>query len=373
MLDTEVVVCGGGPAGLAAAIACRMQGLAVVALENGSPPIDKACGEGLLPEALTSLAELGVELGGVQTAPFRGIRFIEAGAADVQAAFRNGLARGVRRRVLHQALTERAKQIGVELRWTTKVLGVSEDLHGVKIKTPSGVLRGRWCVGADGAASQVRRWAGLESGSPPRKRIGLRRHFAVAPWSDSMEVHWGGSGQAYVTPTSSGEVSVAVIARRRYRSLADALGEFPLLAERLDGRGCTSEERGAVTCNRSFRAVATRRVVLVGDASGSVDAISGAGLGLAFQQALALAEAVRNNNLSTYQGAHRAIRQRPMLVARSLLLLDRFPDLRRIAMASFRRNPRLFERMLAIHTGATPLAYLGSDGALTLGMQVLLG
>jgi menaquinone-9 beta-reductase len=42
---TDVFVIGGGPAGLAAAIAARAKGLRVTVADGGVPPIDKPCGE----------------------------------------------------------------------------------------------------------------------------------------------------------------------------------------------------------------------------------------------------------------------------------------------------------------------------------------
>ena len=47
--EAEVLVVGGGPAGLATAIAARLRGLEVDVLDRRSPPIDKPCGEGLMP------------------------------------------------------------------------------------------------------------------------------------------------------------------------------------------------------------------------------------------------------------------------------------------------------------------------------------
>ncbi len=77
MRDTDVFICGGGPAGLAAAIACRLHGFDVIVADCAKPPIDKACGEGLLPDALEALRTLGVVLDPEHAGVFRGIRFTD--------------------------------------------------------------------------------------------------------------------------------------------------------------------------------------------------------------------------------------------------------------------------------------------------------
>ena len=94
---TDVVVVGGGPAGLAAAIAARLQGLQVVVLEAAHPPIDKVCGEGVMPEALTALRRLGVHITPEHGTPLVGLRFVD-GARSVDACFPAGIGVGVRRR-----------------------------------------------------------------------------------------------------------------------------------------------------------------------------------------------------------------------------------------------------------------------------------
>ena len=52
MIRCDALIAGGGPAGLAAAIALRQKGLDVLVADALWPPIDKACGEGLMPDAL---------------------------------------------------------------------------------------------------------------------------------------------------------------------------------------------------------------------------------------------------------------------------------------------------------------------------------
>ncbi|MFY9851080.1 MAG: FAD-dependent oxidoreductase, partial [Trebonia sp.] len=51
----DVLVAGGGPAGLATAIRCAQAGLSVTVAEPRAVPIDKACGEGLMPSAVARL------------------------------------------------------------------------------------------------------------------------------------------------------------------------------------------------------------------------------------------------------------------------------------------------------------------------------
>jgi len=67
-------------------------------------------------------------------------------------------------------------------------------------------------------------------------------------------------------------------------------------------RGAASRERGAITQMHSLRAVHSGNVALVGGASGGVDAITGEGLRLAFQQAIALAEPMEHQDLPSYEG-----------------------------------------------------------------------
>ena len=86
------VVVGGGPAGLAVAIASRLAGLAVEVLDRASPPIDKACGEGLMPDGAALLDRWGVRIAPGESARFVGIRFID-GELQAGGRFPAGPAR----------------------------------------------------------------------------------------------------------------------------------------------------------------------------------------------------------------------------------------------------------------------------------------
>jgi flavin-dependent dehydrogenase len=338
VVNHDIFVIGGGPAGLAAAIAARLKGFNVTVADAAQPPIDKACGEGLMPDSLEALCKLGITIDPQQSFAFRGIRFIGAGGA-VAADFPHRPGVAIRRVRLHQILIDRAQEVGVKLLWRTHVTGLGD-------------IRARWIVGADGEHSRVRQWAGLDAVRSKSLRYGFRRHYRVRPWTDFMEVYWGPGCQMYLTSVGRDEVCAAVLTRDPHQRLDAALGLFPEVARRLGNGRALSEERGAVTVMRRLQRVYRERTVLIGDASGSVDAITGEGMGLGFRQALALADALGANNLEKYQSAHRHLARRPAFMARLMLMLDRFPQLRPPVLRTFRAQPVIFERLLAAHVGA---------------------
>jgi len=173
---TDVLVVGGGPAGLAAAIATRRAGFRVVLAEPRMPPIDKACGEGIMPDGVAVLTQLGVHLPFGASVPFTGIRFCEDGVS-VRGLFPGAPGLGVRRTVLHGTLVRRAESLGVELRWGSRMTG----LHPEGALLDGEFVRARWVVGADGRNSRLRRELGLDT-APDSKRFGIRRHYEVRAW-----------------------------------------------------------------------------------------------------------------------------------------------------------------------------------------------
>lgn len=352
-LTTDVLVIGGGPAGLAAAIAARKKGLSVMVADGAKPPIDKACGEGLLPGTLAALRELGIHIQPGEGELFRRIRFVD-GAISAEACFSNAGGMGVRRTVLHQKMVERAQQCGVELMWNTPVTSANHDGAIVGGKT----IQAKWIVGADGMYSRVRRWSGLEAGAKQQIRFAQRRHYRAKLLTDCVEVYWGEKIQGYVTPLANEETCVVLISRHPSMHFEEALQEFPALASSLRYAELNSVQRGAVTATCRLARVYKGNIALTGDASGSVDAITGEGLGLSFRQALALADALEAGNLEKYQVAHRRLARRPHSMARLLLLLDGCATLRRRVLRSLATDPDLFARLLAAHEKETSPAFL---------------
>ncbi|MDH4159856.1 MAG: NAD(P)/FAD-dependent oxidoreductase [Actinomycetota bacterium] len=313
----QLLVAGGGPVGLFAAVAAARRGFVVTVIEPRNVPVDKACGEGLMPGGLAQLRSIGVDPVGRD---FAGIRYLSAdGRTCAQASFRTGPGRGVRRTVLHQALFSAAEASGARV-VSDRVVDVQEDDGRVTVQLRSGErLAGDYLLAADGLHSPVRRLVGLASHAPGPARFGLRQHFDVAPWADVVEVHWSDRSEAYVTPVADGVVGVALLGGGHGRDLVEELSAFPELSARL--AGCRSVDRplGAGPLRQVVSGRVRGRTLLVGDAAGYVDALTGEGLSVGFASAHAAVRSVAVGRPQAYEAAWRRASRRYRWITRAVL------------------------------------------------------
>ena len=331
MFDADLLIAGGGPAGLATALHALQSGLSVVIAEPRPNPIDKACGEGLMPGGLAALAHLGVDPPGV---PFAGIAYLH-GDRRAEARFRHGPGRGVRRTALHDALTAAAHERGAK--WVAvRVEDIEQDAAGVT----AGGLRARWLVAADGLHSGVRRRLGIEAVPGRPRRFGVRWHFSTPAWSEFVEVWWSDRGEAYVTPVAPGQVGVAILSSQK-----PDLAWFPGLAERLGDAG---SPRGAGPLRQVVQRRVAGRVLLVGDAAGYEDALTGEGISLAVKQAQAAVQAIVAGRPHTYEQAWRAITRDYRLLTRGLVLATRPRAMRRAIVPICGAAPAIFRAVVNV-------------------------
>jgi menaquinone-9 beta-reductase len=346
MVRCDALIAGGGPAGLAAAIALRQKGLDVLVADALRPPIDKACGEGLMPDAQKDLAALGVQLTGDDGAAFDGIAFLST-RHQVAAHFEHGSGIGIRRLQLHSLLVARCRELGVRLAWGSRVCAAEKQL----LRLDGEACAYRYAIGADGQSSRVRQSIGLGQGKILSRRFGARCHYRVKPWSRMVEVHWGELGQAYITPVGPEEICVATVACDPTTRMEAVLKSLPALRAHLAGADELTPVRGAITTTRKLRRVTAGNVALTGDASGSADAVTGEGLALSFRQALLLAEAIAVDNLAIYEAGHPVILRIPHLMSRVMLRMDAWRWLREGALGLLSAQPQLFAHLLAVHLG----------------------
>ncbi len=362
-MTSDLIIVGGGPAGLATAIFAARGGLSSTVLDRRSLPLDKPCGEGIMPPGVALLEEMGVQ---VPHSPFHGIRYVD-GDILAEGRFRGRPGWGVRRTALVQAMLERAEKLGVELRYGVAVDSWRYDGERAVVETAGEGIEARFLIGADGLHSKVRKQAGLEKGRRGEKRFGVRRHFRARPWSPFVEVYWADGSEAYVTPVGSEEVGVALLSSEECGGFVGLLSKFPRLGERLGNAAVASDAAGAGPFRQRVRCRYRDNLALVGDAAGYLDAITGEGLSLAFHCARSLAETVaEGRRLASYEDEYRRLSRAYYWMTGLLLTVARQPWLRRRVIATFARKPELFDRLLAISIGEQPVRSMGLGGLVRL-------
>lgn len=376
-MQCDVAIAGAGIAGLALAIELGRRGYSVAVFERSEFPREKPCGEGLMPGGVAALEEMKIETRQLG-AEFRGVRYhIDGRTAEGRfppsgtAGAAGTIGRGMRRRQLDATLA----RLAVETRGVTLHTGVRVSEPLVEQGRVRGLLaeeqpvRAPLVVAADGAQSRLRNALGLDR-PVRRKRIGMRMHFrsaAGAPAQTFVEVFLSRGYELYVTPLLGGEFLVAALAE------ADALGggaeeqyrlwckAQPVLRERMRGAEPVSDLLVMSPLSGRARRRVLPGLVLLGDAAGFTDPITGGGMTQALQTARLLAAhlaAAREWNeavLEDFDRAREAALRDYRRVTAGVLWLARHPRVFAPALDLVRKTPRVFSHLLGAATGGQRL------------------
>ncbi|MBK7877348.1 MAG: FAD-dependent monooxygenase [Planctomycetes bacterium] len=336
---TDVVVVGGGPSGLAAALSVARAGASVVLCEPQGTVFDKPCGEGVLPRGVAVLERLGVALETRERAPFRGLEYWIGGRRRLALPL-DSEAWGVDRPTLLGALDRALAMHGVR-RWPARVVAESDGRAFVVHDRSGARLRAEVVIeatGARGRASAARE--DPARGRASAGRVGVRARARALRPLDHVEIHLAAEAEIYLTPLARGRSNVAVLSRasadgpRGARAVyAAALARHPSV-ERLLGPLETEPESRALFPH-GFVAAPRAGWFPCGDHAVTIDPILGAGVGAALESGeaagLAALEVLAGADALAVARAHarwvaRAT-SRARLVAGALLFLSEHASL----------------------------------------------
>jgi flavin-dependent dehydrogenase len=383
--SAPVAIVGAGVAGCALALHLGACGHDVLLFDRDRYPREKVCGEGLMPNGVAELRSLGV-LSALMEAgarPFTGISY-HLGANVAKGRFpaprREGL--GVRRFHLDAALAEACSaHPRISLRTGVQVMGIEIGSEGVGVTTSEGRVTARVVVGADGLHSKVRRKLGLHQPTVGIHRYGARAHYRITgPPPDVVQVHVTEACEFYVTPSGPDAVNVTLLGPRELtRSFRGAIqGGFrsrveahPPLRELLRGSERLTTPQLAGPLRQQVSGIVADRAVLVGDAAGFVDAITGEGMSIALISARIAAQvlddALGRDRLSRidllpYESRHARAVQEGTRLTEIVLWGLRQPRIAHRVVSNLRRHPDLFDTVLAVNAGQASLRDIGLRG-----------
>ena len=365
-LMTEIVVIGGGPAGLSAALVCARRGLDITVIERSFPVI-KACGEGLMPGGVGSLKRLVPKelINKIEYHRFAGIRYIAPNGECASGYFGKGDGWGIERSELSKLLSQAVEQeprISILANTAATVEGSAEQPI---VHFNGQTLRPKLLIAADGLHSPIRRWAELNGPPSKLKRWGLRQHYRITPWTNLVEVHWSKDMEAYVTPVSPNTVGIAVLSHRELISswqkpisLNETLHVFSNLGPKLLSSEAKDQLIGIGPLHQTVKRTGTGKVVLVGDAAGYLDAITGEGISNAMEQALLIDRILKKQKempsigelVIDYANQLPALMRKYYWLTHLTLLLHRRPSLVNQVVRVFQKTPWLFNYLLDLNS-----------------------
>lgn len=384
---SSVVIVGGGPTGLVSAILLSKIIKNVFVLEKKDYPIDKVCGEGLMPRAVSFLKEESILDDSFfknknNYYQFTGINFTYRDTF-LEGKFPLGKSGvGIKRSVLSQALFQRAQECGVVFYTQARVFDIINNpqqasvhfiCNGEKTITSDLILL------CDGINSPLKQKLGinkhiiypdfLKSRGEFPIRLGARNHYLMRPWSEKVEVHWAEGVEAYVTPLSDNLIGVAwLFDSKKFKCGASAnylINYFPVLKEKLNHAKSIDDFLVFGPMGYASEVGYIGKICLLGDSYSFYDGITGEGLSSSFEQCHLLFKTLTRLQKGEFNNLGQAFYQfeldRKKIVELTnnhcslVLYLSVFRLIKNLVFKFLNEFPIFFQRLLALNVNGQKL------------------
>jgi flavin-dependent dehydrogenase len=370
----DVLIAGGGVAGSALAILLGRRSLTVELFERARFPREKPCGEGLMPAGVAVLQRLGLAetVGG---AAFYGVRY-HFGDHTAEGRFPEVAGvpvagRAQRRKHLDHVLFQAAATTpGVTAQTGALVEAPLRENRRVAGLIVNGEpRRARLVVAADGVHSRIRHQLGLDVPAR-RKRLGVRAHFRLAPGQTEapwVDVFVGRGHELYVAPLPKGELLVAALAESETwgdsaeRAFHRWCNAEPRLALRLEGAEQVSSLMGSSPLAGGAQIGVAPGVVLLGDAAGFLDPITGGGMTQALMSAELLAQYIvgrlgtQERWLWEFDRERQQMLRDYQILTQMVLWVADHPRLAKGLLSALKNSPSIFSHLVGVSGGVRHL------------------
>lgn len=314
--DCDVLISGGGPAGSALAFHLAKKGIQVLVVEAEKFPRDKVCGDGISPVALAELDKMGI----TQTDKFAKANevkqvglFLKHDRVFIKLSKPEHLpfhARIIPRIELDDMIYKAAKKAGAKYLESSRVMNYSIGPNAawaiVKSNKQETLVKARMIVGADGSRSTIARQFHGSKPANDYQLLGLRAYYNnVNGPTDRVDIFFseeGFPGIFWLFPKGEKDANVgmAMISQtfphkpdHIKKLLANHIATHPEIRKRI-GKGTLEAkmEGWPITFFNSSQKLASDRLLLVGEAAGLINPLSGDGIQYALLSSRWAAESI---------------------------------------------------------------------------------
>ena len=307
----DIIIVGTGPAGATLAYELASKGIAVLLLEKDKLPRYKVCAGGVTIKAAKLLA---FDINPIVESTINGLIFSYKFSHQGTRLCDRPLAYTVMREKFDYFLVEKARDAGAAVLDGQKAVQVNTEASQAIVYTQNHTFTAQVIVGADGANSTIARELGLMRGAD--LNLGLEGEVYVeeevlSRWDGLIGIDLGSvpPGYGWVFPKKN-HLSIGVVgplpSTRRMRTYFNRLLE----SQNLGNYEVTSFRAGLLPVRKRAMPITAQRALLIGDAAGLTNALTGEGIYYALKSARLAAPVISEflqGDIVDLQGYEKAI------------------------------------------------------------------